>query len=217
MNSTVFDARLQHPFSMVVYGPSQSGKSTFIFNLLRNASRLINVQYDYIVCFIGSNDTKYIELKAIYGNKIDFVRGLPKNLDVFIRSGLKGFLIFDDLMMEATSCAAVTELFTRRCHHENLSVALLLQDLFAKGKDRLTMLRSTHYLVVFQNPLDQVINYAIANRVSPANKKVVIKMMQYVQSKYRYLFLDGKQSSLPEAKFRTDLFNEHFQRCFIID
>lgn len=217
MNSTVFDARLIHPFSMVVYGPSQSGKSTFIFDLLQNASRLINVQFDYIMCFVGSNDMKYLGLKAIYGNRIDFVRGLPKDLNAFIKPGLKGFLIFDDLMMEATKSAAVTEIFIHRCHHENLSVALLLQDLFAKGRDRLTILRSTHYLVLFKNPLDQVINYIIANRVSPTAKGTVIKLMQYVQTKYRYLFLDGKQNSLPEAKFRTDLFNEHFQRCFIID
>ena len=54
MNREVFDARLQHPFTMLIAGPSGSGKSTFICSLLANAHCLINTGFDYVVCFLGS-------------------------------------------------------------------------------------------------------------------------------------------------------------------
>lgn len=213
---SVFDARFKHPFSMVISGPSQCGKSTFVFNLLKHAARLIDVEFDYIVCFSGSDDVKLQQLRDIYGKKIIFVSGLPDDLNEYIDSRLNGFLVFDDLMQETTSRNSVTELFTRRCHHENFSIALILQNLFYSGKGRQTMLRSSHYLVIFRNPLDQTIIYTLAHRINPLNKAGVIKIFFYAQSKYRYLLLDGKQDTVPEAQFRTDIFNTSFQRCFVL-
>ena len=41
----------QLPFSMVVVGPSNSGKSTFINKLIQNKDRELAVDYDYHTCF----------------------------------------------------------------------------------------------------------------------------------------------------------------------
>ena len=210
----MFDARLKHPFSLLVSGPSQCGKSTFIFNLLQNASRLVDVQFDYIVCFLGSDDPKLFELKNIYEPKISFVSGLPLSFDEYLNSGKNGFFVIDDLMQQATEGKHVAELFTKKCHHENVSVDLILQNFFYHAKERQTILRSAHYLTIFRNPLDQTVIYSLAHRIDPVHKTAVIKTFLHAQEKYRYLFIDGKQDSVPEARFRSDIFNS-YQRCFI--
>lgn len=214
-NFRIFDARFRHPFSMLVAGPSECGKSTFIYELLKNAHRLIDTEFDYIVCFLGSEDPKLKELTFLYRSKITFVSGLPENIDDYIDSSKHGFVLIDDLMQEATRTMQVTELFTKKCHHQNFSIALILQNLFYNGKERQTILRSCHYVVVFRNPLDQSVVYTLAQRINPVHKAAVTKIFLYAQSRYRYLLLDGKQDSLPEARFRTDIFNG-FQRCFIL-
>lgn len=211
-----FDARLQHPFTMVVAGPSQSGKSHFLHSLLKNAGRMISSEFDYVVCFLGSNDPQLRELTSVYGSRITFVRGLPEDFDKFIDPSQNGFILLDDLMHESTKTNRVTELYTKTSHHANVSVCLVLQNIFHHGRERYSILRNSHYLVIFQNPLDQTIVHTLAQRINPVNKAAVIKIFLYAQSRYRYLLLDGKQGGLPQARFRSDIFND-FQRCFVIN
>lgn len=215
-NFQTFDARLQHPFTLVIAGPSSSGKTSFLNSLLKNADRLVNPNIDYVVCFLGSRDPQLAELIPIYGERITFVSGLPTDFDEYIQSNKNGFFLIDDLMAEGTSDSRVSELYTKTSHHSNLSVCLVLQNLFHHGKERYSIVRNSHYLVIFNNPLDRSSVHTLAHRISPTNKKAVINIFLYAQSKYRYLLLDGKQGTLPAARFRTDIFND-FQRCFVLN
>ena len=49
------DARWKHPFTCVVVGPSESGKSTFIRQLMLSQEKIIHVKFDYIYIFIGTD------------------------------------------------------------------------------------------------------------------------------------------------------------------
>ena len=213
-----FDARLHHPFSMILAGPSGCGKTSFVYSLLAEAQRLVDQPFDYVVCFLGSNDSKLRELSSVYGGRIQFVRGLPESFEQYIDARKRGCFVLDDLMNEGTKNERVSQLYTKLCHHCNVSVVLILQNLFHHGKERYTILRNSHYLVIFNTPLDQSISRTLAPRLelNPSHKRAVIALINYAQSRYRYIFLDGTQDTIPEAKYRTDLFNPQFQRCFVI-
>ena len=217
MNREVFDARLQHPFTMLIAGPSGSGKSTFVCSLLANVHRLINTEFDYVVCFLGSQHPKLEELRRVYGEKIRFVKGLPEAFEAYVDASKNGFFLIDDLMYEGTKDARVCELYTKTSHHGNVSVCLIMQNVFHHGKERLSILRNSHYIVIFQNPLDQSVAYTLAHRLNPTNKRPVIGLFLHVFSKYRYLLLDGKQDTVAEARYRSNIFNPLFQRCFVIE
>ena len=58
----IFDARFKTPFNLIITGPSQSVKSTFIFNLLKQPDNLISTPFDYIVTFSGSKENMFYEL-----------------------------------------------------------------------------------------------------------------------------------------------------------
>ena len=210
----VFDARLKHPFSLIIAGSSQSGKTTWLVNLLLHADQLIDSTLEYIVVFIGTEHSPFLRLKSVFGDKLSCVGGLPESFDPYIDRNKRGLFIIDDLMRVATVDKNIGELFTKRGHHENISICLVLQNLFASGKERLTCQRSSHYIVLFRNPLDQSVTHIMAQRLEPARKKKMTDMLTYILLHHRYVFLDGKQDTLPGAKYRTDMFNEFFQRCF---
>ena len=214
MTEGVFDATFKTPFNLIIAGPSQSGKSTFIFNLLKHAGDLISPPFDYIVIFSGSKENMYNELdQFLPSNTLRCVQGLPKDLDKYIQPYKAGLFIFDDLQRQASSEDNVGDIFTKRGHHENLSVCLILQNLFHEGKERLTCMRNCHYLVLFHNPLDHTISYTIAHRLDPTNKKGIVQLITSIQEEFRYILIDGKQETPQAARFRTDIFNG-FQRCF---
>ena len=55
---TVVDAQMHHPFRCLVAGPSQSGKSTFVRNLLLRQNDIIDVCFDYVTIVLGTDAHK---------------------------------------------------------------------------------------------------------------------------------------------------------------
>ena len=55
---TVVDAQMHHPFRCIVAGPSQSGKSTFVRNLLLCQNDIIDICFDYVMIVLGTDANK---------------------------------------------------------------------------------------------------------------------------------------------------------------
>ena len=52
------DAQMHHPFWCLVAGPSQSGKSTFVHNLLLWQNDIIDIHFDYVMIVLGTETNK---------------------------------------------------------------------------------------------------------------------------------------------------------------
>ncbi len=87
---STFDARLVPSFGMIVSGPPLSGKSTFVLDLLNNTDRLLTRQFDYVVYFYGEYSKTVETIEKLYSDRITTVKGLPENLDEYIRYDDKG-------------------------------------------------------------------------------------------------------------------------------
>ena len=196
------------------YGPSKnnaslfSGKSTWMVTLIRNAQRLIDNEFDYIVWFYGEENHLVNELQNELSGKLMAVHGFPERLDDYIDKNRKGFHIFDDMMIELSSSKQMIELVAYKCQHSNLSWAVLLQSLFYNGKERLNLYRCAHYLCLFDNALDRSQIYSLAHKVMPGNQKTFLNIFERATNKPNgYLLIDGRQSTPTDARFRTDIFN----------
>ena len=55
---TVVGAQMHHPFRCLVAGPSQSGKSTFVRNLLLQQNDIIDVCFDYVTIVLETDANK---------------------------------------------------------------------------------------------------------------------------------------------------------------
>ena len=176
----VYDGQIHHPFRCLVAGPSQSGKSTFVCNLLMHQDDIIDMTFDYVIIVLGTDADKneilgslpqqisngivqVIELKKKYQTndemKRDFSQDLEKHLGALSQGGKKGCVIFDDLMSELLECGLLVDLFTKFSSHYSLTIIHITQNVFFKsvgkhGTDNVTIFRNTQVLVLFQTPMD---------------------------------------------------------------
>lgn len=212
-DSDIFDARIQHPFTMIVYGPSMSGKTLFTLELIRSEQELISGHFTKIIWFYGI-ETKQINNLSDIDKRITPVKGLPESLEEYREQNT--LLVFDDLMQESANSKLITELITRKCHHQNTSVILIMQDLFYGGTQRKTFLRNTHYLTLFSNPLDRSGITAVASKIMPKQTQSFLQMYERATSgAHGYLFIDGRQTTPARARFRTDIFPP-FQKVYVL-
>ena len=52
------DSQMHHPFRCLVAGPSQSGKSTFVHNLLLWQNDIIDICFGYVTIILGTETNK---------------------------------------------------------------------------------------------------------------------------------------------------------------
>src|SRR6266850_1727165 len=122
------DVRLKHNSSVLVAGPTMSGKTTFVENLISNRYLLIDAPINHIHWFTGSS---YSPPHSILKNTTIY-RGLPQ--DGFNMIEPFDVVVFDDLMEEGKSSTNLTTLFTRTTHHLPCFVISISQNLFQSSK-----------------------------------------------------------------------------------
>ena len=203
---TKFDARLQTPFSLIIAGPSSCGKTSFVINLLKNNRRVVSNPFDYILWFYGES---FPRDEYFQNQPITFHQGLPDSFDSLINPSKRGLAIFDDLMAECGNSKLITEFFTKRTHHENVSVIFITQNLYSEGKERKNFAKNATYLCVFNSPLDQTVGFSLARSLMPHNHRCFVNIFSHAVTKaHGYLFIDGHQESPKAAMFRSDMFGD---------
>ena len=60
---------MHHPFRCLAAGPSQSGKSTFVCNLLLQQNDIIDICFDYVMIVLGTEANK-TEILSSLKNKL---------------------------------------------------------------------------------------------------------------------------------------------------
>ncbi|GFV02182.1 uncharacterized protein TNCV_3516371 [Trichonephila clavipes] len=148
--------RLKFPSSMIINGPSQSGKTHL-------ARRIISEQvYELPIkkvlwCYKIFQPWFYTE------KSIKFVSGLPRADEKF------DLLILDDLMNNLTS--EISQMFTVESHHKNFSVILITQNLFPRVKVARDISLNAHYIILFRNNRDQSQIACFGRQVFPDRSK----------------------------------------------
>lgn len=123
----------QTPCSILIAGPSGSGKMEFTTKLLLQNLDLFSEKPKIIHYCYGSWQEGFKRLKD---RGIKFSEGVPteEDLDKWFPKGKGGILVMDDLMSEGGNEKTVVDIFTKHSHHRNITVLYLCQDLFPPGK-----------------------------------------------------------------------------------
>ena len=204
------DVRWGHPFTCVVAGGTGSGKSVFVNKLITHRKEVINPVPEEIVLCYKIWQPGYESLKT---HNVRFIEGLPEG-DVLDGSKSR-LIIIDDLMSEVDQ--SVTSIFTEQSHHLNISVVLILQNLFfSKNKEIRTISLNAHYLVVFKNPRDKSQITHLGKQMFPGQLNYVIEAFKAAtESAHSYLLFDCKQSTPENLRLRTSIFPGELQTVFI--
>ena len=147
----------QHPYSMIVVGPSQCGKTHFVHQLLTHKCTVYLHKKPVLVCWCYNQwQPQYKDIRRDLGSNIRFFQGVPELEEDLgdIKTSRHTIIVLDDLMTEAKDSPVVSKLFTQG-RHRNASVILLLQNMFPKGKYNTDISRNATYKVLFRSPGDR--------------------------------------------------------------
>jgi hypothetical protein len=115
-------------------------------------------------------------------------------------------LVLDDLMQEATEDRTISNLFTKGSHHKNMSVIMLVQNLFHQGKFMWTISLNTHYMVLFKNPRDAGQIRHLAAQLFPGDTKFLgCAYKQATSRSHGYLLLDFTQDTPDHLRVMSDI------------
>ena len=197
----------KHPFSMVVSGPSGSGKSVWTKKLL--LSSLIQPSPERIIWCYGQWQPLYDNIRKRIP-RIEFVNGIPDHLNDqhYIDVSKRNILVFDDLMTEAKCDQRIADLFTKGSHQRNISVVYLTQNLFPQGKACRDIILNTQYMVLFNNPIDRHQVATLARRIYPSTSAVFMKRFERATSyPYGHLVIDLKSDTAEKERLHTEIFD----------
>lgn len=194
------DIRLRHPFTCIVAGPTKAGKTSFVRQLIKNAKNHINPEPKFIWWFFAEEQAFYNELK----NDVIFVKGVPDFNIVKENSKEPQLVVIDDLMLESNN----EVLFTRGCHHWNISVVSIVQNIFHKGLR--TCRINAEYLILMKNPSDRLQVQTLARQLFPHRPKYFLEAYaDATSSPYEYLLVDLTQSTPDNLRLRAKVFTKN--------
>ena len=142
---------LQNKASLCFVGPSETGKSQFIYNRLKNGTFL--PKFNIIYFFYQHSQTLYDVMQKQIEN-FEFVQGVNfEFIDPLKNNGSKYLLIFDDSCREICNSKPFVDTATAG-RHPGLSTICIKHNLFHQSKlGQNVELQNTH-IVFFKSPRD---------------------------------------------------------------
>lgn len=184
-----------HLFTARFVGPTACGKTVFLSQVI--TQRLIYPWPQRIIYFYGSNwqSTIFDDLKD--NHNVQFVQGFDENLINENDGNETSLIICDDLILELKDSDAAANLFMRGSHHLNMSVILIEQSLFQKGRQSVAMKQNTHYTVLFKSPSDALGVATLAKHMFPQKQGrfLIDAYHDCTREPFSYLIVDSKQST----------------------
>ena len=203
--------QFKHPAMMMIVGPTLSGKSYFVEQLLNSKSiKYPSRKAKQIHLFYTQWQPLYDRLRATHGNSISFTQGLPEVKDNLenINDQVHNLWVLDDLMEEAVQSPIISQLFTRG-RHRNLSVILLLQNMFPKGKFNTNISRNALYKVLFRSPGDRKQIDILAEQTFAKDRPNFMKAYtKETEKPFGYIILDNHPRTTSDKQVVADVFGD---------
>lgn len=203
------DLQFKLPFGMVVAGSSSSGKTTWLRAFMANVNELVSPVPKSIVYAYGEYHDYVPDMEKM---GISTFPGLPED-EVLQKHQKPLLLILDDLMTVATS-KYLSDLYTKKSHHQNIGVIFLTQDLFDKNIK--VARNNSQYIVLMKAPNSALSVRTLGSQLFPGQLSYFMDAYRKsTEQPYGYLILDMHASTNPLLKLRTHIFPGDLQTVFI--
>lgn len=186
---------------MIVSGPTGSGKTVWIQKLLKHelfTEKIASVLYCY-----GVHQKIFDTLTGV-----ELHQGLPSRDKIEqLHDGRFHIVVLDDLMEDIIRSVEAQDLFTKFCHHYNITAIFVTQNIFAQGKYARTINLNAHVLVLFANKRDESQAVFLGRQLFPLHLKYFLEVYEESTSdSYSYLVVDCDPKSPRTLKLRTGIF-----------
>lgn len=200
---------MEHPFRLILGGPSQSGKTFFTKRLVARSQEIISPPPRRIIWAFGErNAVAMSEIKSISPVPVSFVEGLPDLNEMPEQHEGPTLIVLDDLMHSAAKSQTIAEIFTKMSHHRGVSVVLMLQNIFHRGPSMRDMSVNVKYMVLFKNPRDNGQIRYLARQIYPGNEEFLVDAYRKATNRpHGYLLLDFAQNTPDNRRTLTGIFS----------
>ncbi len=202
-----------HPTSFIVTGSSQSGKTTWVYNLLKNKRDLFKPNIPVTLLFYKTWQDKYDLMKA-EGLVQYFIEGLPEQEDFISQitqyKNTGGCLcFFDDLGDEIkTGRINFVQLFTVFSHHLKASVILLVHYLFEKHLRQISL--NTQHFIFTESPRDSSQIASLGRQSFPNTGSFLADSYRHAleQRKFAYITVSLDPGRIKQLRVVTNIFKK---------
>ena len=214
MNHSYYDLTFKHPRRMLIYGPSGSGKSKFVENILIHMFELFDFYFDSIIYCSGQSFPKF---DTIHGININKVNTIDNDLINNLNENERNLIILDDNLYYFVNEKIISDLFTKLSHHKNIFVIILVQNLFPKSKYMRDISLNSTYIVLMANPRDNRQVRTLSYQIDGADSLFIWNCYNYVTKNkpFSYILLDFDQESPQEIRVRTNIFPNEYTYCLV--
>jgi hypothetical protein len=206
--SILQETRFCFPFRMILAGSSESGKTRFAGEILKRKNIFIDnptsVVYFY-PCYLNQPPVDWHNFLDI---PVSYHIGLPTKEDL-VKLSSKACVVLDDCYDEAIKSSTIDHLFRVISGKKKISVIIMTQNNFSKGKYGRDIRNSCNFSVLFRNCCDQSINENVA-RMSGLQKAFQVASLDSEGVMYPYFFLDqSQQGQLSPFRLYTNIFGKY--------
>jgi hypothetical protein len=202
MTPEVFDCSLNFPGTLVIYGASQSGKSTLVLDILRKKQLVFGSQNIESIYYIyTSYQDKFDNIK----NEIPSIKFVSNYTEVptDVRNSI---VIYDDYQLifqsDPKARLHIIDVFQRLAHHNNLFCICILQTIF-NNKLRNLALNST-YQIYFPSIRDHLQVSFLNREYFPQYRNFLNEAVRDILKKpHGFLLIDCNQKSHERFRVRN--------------
>lgn len=203
-------------FSMILSGPSGGGKTTFVYNMMKEPDMFLTDKKLKLMIAYGIYQKAYDKFKDAV--ETQFCSGLPteSDIDQFSSENRNCVIFIDDLGFESANSKLVCDLFVKICHHRNITVLLSLQNTYTPGHYMRTIMLSCKYLVIFESPRDQTSLQVLSRQMFNNSHILPECYADAIKEKWRPLVIDMTSSTPSEHRIRTGVLKNQVTYCYVI-
>lgn len=198
---------LKANFALCIAGPSGSGKSHLCVDLLNNAKQVFDVEFDKIYWVLGDANAEPENLII----PVEYIYGMPNEFSN--DTGRPQLFVLDDSMFESQT-KNVANLFTRGCHHQNISVIYITQNIFHQSRYSRDISLNFSHLCLMNNPRDRTQFKYLARQLYENPRELEKVYKNVCSTPFSYLFIDLTQNTHNLLRFRTDILNPNYLTVF---
>lgn len=204
--SGVIGVQFKAPFKSLLIGPSNSGKTTLIYDILQTDD-IFDTKFHCITYYYSEYQPLFDEMKKSV-KSISFVEGLPEKIEK--HEDKFCLLILDDLVAAASNSEIILDLFLKKAHHQKKCCYLLTQNAYYPGKYFRNLSLNSDYVIMFKPIRDKLQALQFFRQIFPQKHNFNCGLVHSIMREpYSYLMLDLRQDTKDNlriwGKITTDM------------
>ena len=198
----------RHPSLFCITGTTGAGKTTWIYNFLKNLNAMFENETPKTVLYCYGI---YQKLYSKMEREMDFFtfhEGIPSK-ETILNLSDPSMVVLDDLCHKVCENIDMELLFSQTAHHRNISVCLMKNNLFYQGKNARTITLNTNIFVLMKNPSDVSQIQTFSRRIFPKNNKQFIEAYKQavdMNNGKGYLIVDLSAIPTTSITLKTNIF-----------